>query len=406
LVLDVEPNHSGGFILQTATVDGKKVSPSLNDTRLVLPLPTPLPPNSTATVHLAYRWRIPPKMRMGVFSYSGDQINLIWWYLMVVPFTGGGWLWHPYLLYGEHVAQDPADFAVSLKVKNAPAGVKVVGSMPLALENGRWVGELKDARSCAIFVSARWQKVEHRAGKTVVLVYALPEHAKAAKAVADNVAKALTLYGHLYGLPYSRPSFVVAESPIEDGMEFSGAALLAEDYFSNWDGGVQNNLITMVVHETAHQWWYDRVGNDPALEPWLDEALATYTESLFYENEYHAQSWWWNFRVNSLAPEGNVGVDIYHSGTMMEYFRAVYLRGAQFLAALRQKMGDRAFFAFLKDYARQMDGKRATRDDFFRILRVHTKADISPLVQAYFGVPIPTPTSTPTPPWPTTTPKP
>jgi len=47
-------------------------------------------------------------------------------------------------------------------------------------------------------------------------------------------------------------------------------------------------------------------------------------------------------------------------------------------------VGDEAFFAFLKDYAVQMAGKRATSVDFFRILRQHTGADISDILSAYF----------------------
>ena len=406
LVFDVEPNHGGGFVLQSAVIDGKKVPPSLSDTRLTLRLPKPLPPNSTTTVHLTYRWKIPLKARMGLFYYTGEQINLMWWYPAIVPRTSKGWLWHPYLPYGEHIAQEPSDFTLSLKIKDAPAGTTAVGSMPLRLKNGRWEGKLTNARACAVFISAKWQKTERQAGKTKVLVYALPSQKPAAEAVAYNVAKALLLYGKLFGLGYGRSTFTVAEASVSDGMEFSGAALLSEDYFSHWNGTVKDNLIALAVHETAHQWWYDKVGNDPALEPWLDEALATYSESLFYENEYHLQKWWWFFRVKALAPKGNVGMDIYHSGTMMGYFRAVYLHGAEFIAALRAKMGDKAFFAFLRDYARQMNGKLATRDDFFRILRAHTKVDLTPLIKAYLAVPIPTPTPTPTPPWPTPTPTP
>jgi aminopeptidase N len=47
-------------------------------------------------------------------------------------------------------------------------------------------------------------------------------------------------------------------------------------------------------------------------------------------------------------------------------------------------MGDEAFFAFLKDYYTQYEGKRVTGADFFRVLREHTSADISDLMTKYF----------------------
>ena len=79
--------------------------------------------------------------------------------------------------------------------------------------------------------------------------------------------------------------------------------------------------------------------------------------------------------------------DIYHGVDFRTYTNAVYLRGAQFLQALRERIGDDAFFAFLKDYAAQMAGKRATVADFFRILRQHTSVDISDLLSVFFQNP-------------------
>jgi aminopeptidase N len=69
------------------------------------------------------------------------------------------------------------------------------------------------------------------------------------------------------------------------------------------------------------------------------------------------------------------------------YTNAVYLRGALFLQALRERIGDVAFFAFLKDYAIQMAGKRSTPADFFLILQQHISVDISDIVSQYFQSP-------------------
>jgi aminopeptidase N len=88
--------------------------------------------------------------------------------------------------------------------------------------------------------------------------------------------------------------------------------------------------------------------------------------------------------VEDFGPSGWVDTDIYHGKNFRTYANAVYLRGAQFLEALRGRIGDQAFFTFLKDYAAQMSEKRATADDFFRILRTHSSADISDTISSYF----------------------
>jgi aminopeptidase N len=95
----------------------------------------------------------------------------------------------------------------------------------------------------------------------------------------------------------------VVEAGFADGMEYDGLYFLGREYFAAYDGTPQNYLTALAAHETAHQWWYGLVGNDQALEPWLDEALCTYSELLFYEAVYpDLVDWWWTFRVNRFQP--------------------------------------------------------------------------------------------------------
>jgi aminopeptidase N len=170
-------------------------------------------------------------------------------------------------------------------------------------------------------------------------------------------------------------------------MEYDGLFFLGQDFFTTENGTVLNDLIDIAVHETAHQWWYGSVSNDQALEPWLDEALATFSERLFYERNYPDVTAWVAFRIDAYHPSGWVDADIYHAGDSRAYTNAVYLRGEQFLQTLRERMGDITFFAFLKDYAAQMAGKRATSAEFFRILRTHTQANLTDIISVYFQNP-------------------
>jgi aminopeptidase N len=142
----------------------------------------------------------------------------------------------------------------------------------------------------------------------------------------------------------------------------------------------------VAAHETCHMWWFGAVGNNQASEPWLDESLATYCERLFYEKNYpEANDWWWSYRVTFYAPEGKVDIPLYDGGGFTPYTNATYRRGALFLEDLRARLGDEAFFAFLKDYYTQMNGKRSTRADFFRVLAKHNTTDISDLLAEYFS---------------------
>ena len=120
---------------------------------------------------------------------------------------------------------------------------------------------------------------------------------------------------------------------------------------SDYNGTIKNNLVAIGVHEVSHQWWFGLVGNDQALEPWLDEALALYSERIYYETIYpYPVNWWWRFRVTWFSPSGWVDTGIYDGYAFRGYTDAVYLRGAQFLEAIRFRVGEKAFNAFLQDY--------------------------------------------------------
>jgi aminopeptidase N len=122
------------------------------------------------------------------------------------------------------------------------------------------------------------------------------------------------------------------------------------------------------------------------LEPWLDEALSTFSEVYFYEQAYpELLDWWWENRIAFHNPQGWVDSTIYEASGFYPYRDAVYLRGAMFLGELRDVMGDEAFLAFLRDYLEKYRASQVSGDDFFDLLSTHTSADLSGLIATYFS---------------------
>ena len=152
-----------------------------------------------------------------------------------------------------------------------------------------------------------------------------------------------------------------------------------------YDKGERNNLTILTPHELSHQWFYSLIGNNSAQEPWLDESLATYMELLYFER-YHPDSvdWWWRNRVFEYDHSGYVNDDIHIAGGYEKYRGAIYLNGARFLNDLRHLVGEKAFFAALKDYAYANTWGIATSEDFFEAFRAHSKANLDGLMIQYF----------------------
>jgi len=221
-------------------------------------------------------------------------------------------------------------------------------------------------------------------GDTTVLGYAFPIHSAAGKRTLQVTAESLALFNQMFAL-YPRQTLSVVEADFLDGMEFDGMYFLSNGFYNLFSGQPADYLTAIAAHETAHQWWYARVGNDQALEPWLDEALCTYSERLYFENASpDALDWWWTFRVNYYEPSGWVDGSIYNPEGYRAYRDAVYLNGAVFMEELRKTIGDESFFDFIQDYAEQNTNKIATADDFFAILEEHTTKDLSELISRFF----------------------
>jgi len=389
IVLAVEPNlWKNCFALGDLRLDGQPAGEAaLDGDRLQVPLAAPLAPNDSLDLFLHFDLQLPAADTYHIFGYNEIQANLVDWYPFIVPNVAGqGWLLHPAAEVGEHLVYDESNFDMTLHLTGQTPEVVIAASAPAEPISYGWHYHLDNVRSFALSVSPDYQQASTVAAGVALTSYYFEDQAMQGQAVLDEVGKALVTYSELFG-PDPYPSLGIVASPFYDGQEYDGLFFLSRDFYQSYDGTVLNNLVDIAVHETAHQWWFGSVGNDQALEPWLDEALATYSERLFYEQNYPEVTAWQAFRVDAYAPTGWVDVDIYHGGDFRTYANAVYLRGAQFLQALRERVGDEAFFAFLKDYAAQMAGQRATAADFFRILGEHTSADISDIISEYFQNP-------------------
>lgn len=379
LILVVEPNRQEGVFTLRAVSAPSVSKYELNGSRLEVWLRPALAPGQSLELYLHFGLSLPPADHFHLFGYKNGQMNLVDWYPFIVPYRDG-WVLHEPGEVGEHLVYEAADFNISISPSGAVTEVTVAA--PVVPERNTY--RLENARTFAFSVSNRFQTAARTVGGVTLNSYFFPEEEVQGRRVLDEAALALETFTRLFR-PYPHPALTIVETDFYDGMEYEGLFFLGRDFYLQDDGAKLNYLIALTVHETAHQWWFGQVGNDQALEPWLDEALATYSEYLFYEQNYPGVAEaWWGFRVENFAPEGFVDATIYDTDDFQTYANAVYLRGALFLRDLRALIGDEAFFAFLRAYAAQMSGKIATREDFFRLLAAHTQADISDLRQEYF----------------------
>ena len=381
LVMAVEPMHRGGFTMEHVLFDGNQLNYDITQHRLTVYLSQPLQPNSQITLALRFRIAIPAKVKDAPYGYDVDQVNLTDWYPFVVPYIGG-WVLHDEYYLGEHLVYDAADFDVNVKVTE---GNIPFASSGVAEPNGEWTRyRIYGGRTFALSASDQFQYVDAVAGGALIRAYYYPGYEDQGLAILNAATRAVNLYSSQFA-PYPYGSLSIVQADLNDGQEYDGLVFLATKFYNEYNGSARSNLVTIGVHEIAHQWWFGLVGSDQAVEPWLDEALCVYSEAIFYKFSYpNSLDWWWQFRVNYFGPSGYVDTSVYEAPTFRAYVNAAYLNGANFLEVLNYRMGDDAFYAFLQDYASRYGHGHATAYDFFAVARQNTTADISDLIAAYF----------------------
>ena len=344
----------------------------------------PLPPNHDVNLQVTFTLSLPNAN--GPLGWNASQTNFIDWYPFIPPFFHSGFyefVDREPAFVGEYQVYESADFNVHLEIINAPATLTVAAAGSL-LEEGELDYSLKNARRFAWSASSQYSRLESEQDGIPVSIYFLEDQRDAAEAALEVAKQALEIYSELFG-PYPYESLSIVEATFPDGMESDGLFFLDQFYFQTYSYDRQNYLTTLTAHEVAHNWWFGSVGNDQAREPWLDEALAMYSEFLYYEDAYPALvDWWWDFRIGRFGPRGWVDSTIYEHADFSAYVQAVYMRGALFLQEVRAAMGDEAFFDFVREYAQTGAGRIVSADEFFWRLAYASPADLTPITDEYF----------------------
>jgi aminopeptidase N len=120
----------------------------------------------------------------------------------------------------------------------------------------------------------------------------------------------------------------------------------------------------VIAHELAHQWFGDSVSVHDWRDIWLNEGFATYAQWLWGE---HAGGPSPQTRFNQVYSSQSANlwtVPPADPGVKRMFGESVYQRGAMTLQALRQAVGDPAFFTVLRDWAAQMRYGNGTTAEF------------------------------------------
>ncbi len=221
------------------------------------------------------------------------------------------------------------------------------------------------------FSASKWFLVESTLVNGVNLsTYYLPKSQVNWEINALNYGiKSLTLFNDTFGV-YPYPTFNIVEEYTEyGGMEYPCQVYIAEDVDS-WYNPLYW-LEYIIAHETAHQWWYNLIGNDEVDWGFLDEGLACWT-TIYYGEIYYGDGLYFQYTPyidlvrNYYASEGlpsRINASVYEAVDEDNYVFTAYYKAPLILEKLRKTIGNSNFISGLQLFFEQKKYKIALLSD-------------------------------------------
>jgi hypothetical protein len=381
----VFPEILGGSIaINRLTLNSQSIPAIPQNGFLRVPLPIPLQPGKSITFHIEFKVTVPTlggDYYYGIFGYNDGVLSLAQVYPTILVYDENGWNNQPPDLDGDPLFSDISFYLVSI---DAPAELTLVASgvevnRQVTTERQRVLFADGPARDFYLAASKNFAKKSEEVGETTYTSYAPPDLSQHAESIIKTAVAAVDDFSLRYN-PYPYTEFeIVPIVTSAGGVEFPGMTALSENVYN------QGNLLeAVVVHEVAHQWFYNMVGNETQKQPWLDESLAQYVSCQYFLDKYgkqaeqsclNAMQARWDSISGQKIPIGKP-VSAYTSN---EYGAIVYGRGAFFFLALWQQIGQANFDSLMHDYAISFAWEIATTDSFKKLAESHCTCDLSAL---------------------------
>jgi hypothetical protein len=207
--------------------------------------------------------------------------------------------------------------------------------------------------------------------------------------LAADIGGALEFMVSKFGPP-ALPHLTVAPIPASFGQGFPGLVYLSTlAYMKGLPRATESQEVffadVLAAHETAHQWWGNRVSAATYRDYWMMEALANYSALLYVEKSKGARpvdTMLESYRI-ALLEKNPAGQTVDSAGPIVlgprletsiepRAWRTItYGKGSWIIHMLRRRMGDERFFALLGDIMKTYDHQKVTTEQFRLMAAAH-----------------------------------
>ncbi len=398
----------GDMALENVRAGGEPVEPEMSVAGTVarLPLSKTLAVGESTDVAYDFVTQAPtsPRQSYGIFSYQPDGGTLVlahWFPMLAGVDPDGDWNVEPPSVLGDVIFSNTALFDVEVTAPEdlvlVTTGTRVARTVSGDKATAHFVSG--PVRDFTMVLDDDYESSSVEVDGTTVTSWYNPEHAGGGEAVLRFGSQALALYNELFG-PYPYEEVDLVDLTVRNGaagVEFPQLMFIGGDYYDDFDPGSDGRpsfLETIVAHEVGHQWWYALVGNDQYQHAFIDEGLTSYvTTDVYFERVYDETVAHREVAIQLETPYVrrliNGGDDIADQPTDAflsdsAYGTIIYDKAALGFGAIRDEIGDRAFFAALRAYAAANRFTVATPDDLLTAFETASNEQLDDLWHHWF----------------------
>jgi aminopeptidase N len=369
-----------GFDISQLTFLGQPVEYHRQANKLLIDLPVIVPSGKEFVLEITYSGE--PVIEASAYIPFVSHIGIIRpddKSLYVASEPDGSRYWFP---CNDH-PRDKATYRFDLTVPVGMTGVangKLIGqptAVPDAFPSGK-DGQLfvwEHNYPVATAFVTKYERIDGHSPKGIPLrSYIFPDQVDRFQTYENHIGEMIDWLSDLYG-PYPFEEFgYVMVTGLGASLETQTMVILDEAMLNE----------ETLVHEMAHMWFGDWVSLDSWGDIWRSEGFATYNQFLWASRDQPDQLEQTILGIENFLNANPSGYPLNYPPRAEMFGSDSYIKGAVVAHALREKMGDTAFYAGLRTYFKRYGGGAASHAQFQAVMEQAAGIKLDEFFQKWF----------------------
>lgn len=376
--------------------DGQPTRYEVHQTVLQVKLPRPIPPQGKSKFDMTFESQVPVQIRRsGRDNEEGIDYTMTQWYPKMAAYDEDGW--HPDPYVAREFYAPFGRFAVNITIDSEQklGGTGTLKNPELFWQKGEeiseglyrynyleaeegertWRFEANNVHDFAWAADEEYIRTATTAMDSLELnFFYLEDNAENWELLSAFTRMFFERMSARFG-KYPYPQFSVMQGG-DGGMEYPMATMV------KGTGGI-NGMIGLMVHESAHNWYYGVLASNENQYPWMDEGFTSYAEEEILNTMVDEPVVNPHGRAYKLSALTLTSGEAEPLATPADYYEKnrhyginAYSRGQVFLAQLSYIIGKESFDRGMLRFFENWKFKHPDPKDFIRVMEVESGMEL------------------------------